>query len=113
MKKSLFTLLSIVLVSSVCYCMSQPPAMPTGTETKTLRGMVVSDELKMHMGAQKVGVSDDQGDITTVYIFSNTDTSHLSRLMDMGSVAKNHKVEVTYYITSDGLNAATMMQDIK
>ncbi len=113
MKKVLFALLAIGFIGAFCFCMSQPPSMPSGGETKTLAGVITSDELKMQMGAQKVGITDDNGDITTVYIFSNTDASNLSRLMSMGSVIKNHRVEVKYFVTDDGLNAATMMRDIK
>ena len=104
---------AFVFACSFCFGMSQPPAIPSGAEIKIITGEVVSDELKMQMAAQIIGITDDKGENTKIYMFSNTDVSNLSRLRDMGGVIKGHRVETTYYVTSDGLNAATMMRDVK
>ena len=114
MKKVFLMMFVIVMVSGVCFAMANEPRnvpepVASGASatavTKIVTGELVSWTMNALRGRVSVDVLDTNMDKTTVDL-------QLHTTKDWGTLHKNSKVEIPYFISDDGRNVAYSINEI-
>ena len=120
MKKTLFVLLAVASVSSLCFA-QQPAApvtktVPTPVVVKAFTGKV--DSVSIGDPAKKISskivVIDDQGQKLSFTVKTTTDiTVKDGKAITLGSIAKDNKVAIEYTTSQKGTNKAKSIKVVE